>query len=148
MAGVKRGLVALATLGVLMGGCAAGSSVLQSVPENLPESMGGLPADAPAAPKDPYKFPAVHDMPPARADTPMNNDQLRKAEKELQGARDRQVGQAAKDKAEDASDFADPATGAAPAKAAKGPTKKPAKKKAAAKKTRAPASQAGAATNP
>jgi hypothetical protein len=139
MAGVKRSLVALTTLGVLMGGCAAGPSVFQSVPENLPESMGGLPADAPAAPKDPYRFPAVHDMPPARSDTPMDNDQLLKAEKELQGARDRQIDKATKDKAEGASDFADPPA-AAPAK--------PAKKKAAAKKKHVPASQAGAATNP
>lgn len=144
MAGVKRSLGALATLGVLMGGCAAGPSVFQTVPESMPESMGGLPANAPAAPKDPYRYPAVHDVPPARSDTPMNNDQLLKAEQDLQGARDRQIDKAAKDQAEDASDFADPAPAAAPATSAK----KPAKKKAAAKKTRTPASQAGAATNP
>ena len=118
MAGVKRSLAALATLGVLMGGCAAGPSILTTAPEALPDSMGGLPVDAPAAPKDPYKFPAVHDMPPARSDTPMSN--------------------------EDASDFTDPSAAAQPVK----PVKKPAKKKAAAKKTRAPAAQAGAATNP
>jgi hypothetical protein len=144
MAGVKRSLAALATLGVLMGGCAAGPSVLTTAPEALPESMGGLPADAPAAPKDPYRFPAVHDMPPARSDTPMSNDKLLKAEQDLQGARDRQMDKAVKDQAEDASDFTDPPPAAAPAKAAT----KPAKKKAAAKKTRAPGSQAGAATNP
>jgi hypothetical protein len=141
MAGVKRSLVALATLGVLMGGCAAGPSILQTVPESMPESMGGLPENAPAAPKDPYQYPAVHDMPPARSDTPMNNDQLLKAEQDLQGARDRQIDKAAKEQSEDASDFADPA----PAAAA---PSKPAKKKANAKKTRAPAAQAGAATNP
>lgn len=144
MAGVKRSLTALATLGVLMGGCAAGPSVLTTVPEALPESMGGLPADAPAAPKNPYRFPAVHDMPPARSDTPMSNDQLLKAEQDLQGARDRQMDKAAKDQAEDTSDFTDPPAAGAPAKA----PPKPAKKKAAAKKMRAPGSQAGAATNP
>lgn len=144
MAGVKRSLAALATLGVLMGGCSAGPSILTTAPEALPDSMGGLPADAPAAPKDPYKFPAVHDMPPARSDTPMSNDQLLKAEQDLQGARDRQVDKATRDQAEDASDFTDPSAAAPPVK----PVKKPAKKKAAAKKTRAPAAQAGAATNP
>ena len=144
MAGVKRSLGALATLGVLMGGCAAGPSVFQTVPENMPESLGGLPAAAPAAPKNPYAYPAVHDMPPARPDTPMSNDQLLKAEQDLQGARDRQLDKAAKDQAEGASDFTDPPDAAAPAKA----SEKPAKKKAAAKKTRAPASQAGAANEP
>jgi hypothetical protein len=148
MAGVKRSLAALATLGLLMGGCAAGPSVLTTAPEALPESMGGLPADAPAAPTDPYKFPAVHDMPPARTDTPMSNDQLLKAEKDLQGARDRQMDKAAKDQAEGASDFTDPPPAAAPAKPTKKPAKKPAKQKAAAKKTPTSASQAGAATNP
>jgi hypothetical protein len=144
MAGVKRSLAALATLGVLMGGCAAGPSVFQTAPEALPETMGGLPADAPAAPKTPYAYPAVHDMPPARSDTPMNNDQLLKAEQDLQGARDRQIDTAAKEQAADAADFADPPAATAPAK----PAKKPSKKKAAAKKTRAPAPQAGADTNP
>jgi hypothetical protein len=134
----------LATLGVLMGGCAAGPSVFTTAPEALPESLGGLPAEAPAAPKDPYKYPAVHDMPPARSDTPMSNDQLLKAEKDLQGTRDRQVDKAAKDQAEDASDFTDPPPAAAPATSAEKPTTK----KPPAKKTRAPAAQAGAATNP
>ncbi len=144
MAGVKRSLGALATLGVLMGGCAAGPSVLQTVPESLPESLGGLPAEAPVAPKTPYQYPAVHDMPPARPDTPMNNDQLIKAEQDLQSARDRQIDKAARDQAEDTSDFTDPPDAAAPAKSAA----KPAAKKPAAKKTRPPAAQAGAATNP
>jgi hypothetical protein len=145
MAGVKRSLAALAALGVLMGGCAAGPSVLTTAPEALPESMGGLPANAPAAPKDPYKFPAVHDMPPARSDTPMSNDQLLKAEQDLQGARARQAEKAAKDQAEDAADFTDPPAAAAPVE----PTKKPAEKRAAAEKTRAPAAaQAGVKMKP
>ena len=148
MAGLKRSLGALATLGVLMGGCAAGPSVFQTVPESMPESLGGLPAEAPAAPKDPYRYPAVHDVPPPRTDTTMSNDELLKAQKDLQSARDRQVDKAARDQAEDASDLTDPPPAAAPAKSAERSAEKSAKQKAAAKKTDAPASQAGAATNP
>ena len=143
MAGLKRSLGALATLGVLMGGCAAGPSVLTTLPEALPDSMGGLPSNAPAAPKDPYQYPAVHDMPPARPDPTMTDDQLKKMQSDLSTTRDRQVDRATKNEAEDASDFSDTPAPDAPAPA------KPAKKKpATAKKTRASAAQAGTATNP
>ncbi len=46
-----------------LGGCASGGML-----DQLPPSMGGEPAALPAKPKEnQYKFPAVHDMPPARA---------------------------------------------------------------------------------
>ena len=58
--------------------------------EQLPPALGGLPAGAPARPATPYQYPAVHDMPPPRATRPMSEEDVLKAEKDLQAARDRQ----------------------------------------------------------
>ena len=58
--------------------------------EKLPESLGGLPADAPVRPKTPYQYPAVHDMPAQRPEKTLNDAELLKLEKELQDARERQ----------------------------------------------------------
>ena len=69
-----------------LGGCSAGSIV-----DKLPADMG-LPAGAPARPATPYEYPAVHDMPPARATVPMTEDEQVKLEKELANVRDRQEG--------------------------------------------------------
>ena len=41
------------------------------------------------APKTPYLYPAVHDMPPPRADTPLTEAQQDKLEKSLEAARAR-----------------------------------------------------------
>ena len=46
-----------------LSGCAPGPMI-----DRLPADVGGLPAGAPARPATPYQYPAVHDMPPARAD--------------------------------------------------------------------------------
>ncbi len=105
------GLVAGLSLG--LGGCAAGS-----MGEELPQSMGGLPADAPKAPQTPYKYPAVHDMPPPRATPTMSDADQVRLEHELQATRDRVEGNPG---------------------AAEKPTKKSNKKPAAARKKRAPA---------
>jgi len=69
-----------------LGGCSAGSVI-----DKLPADMG-LPAGAPARPATPYEYPAVHDMPPARATIPMSEDEQAKLEKELANVRDRQEG--------------------------------------------------------
>ena|SRR4249919_441380 len=69
-----------------LGGCSAGSVI-----DKLPADMG-LPAGAPARPATPYEYPAVHDMPPARATIPMTEDEQAKLEKELANVRDRQEG--------------------------------------------------------
>ena len=69
-----------------LGGCSAGSVI-----DKLPADMG-LPAGAPARPATPYEYPAVHDMPPARATVPMTEDEQVKLEKELANVRDRQEG--------------------------------------------------------
>jgi hypothetical protein len=59
--------------------------------DKLPADMG-LPANAPARPETPYEYPAVHDMPPARASEPMTEEEQVKLEKELANVRDRQEG--------------------------------------------------------
>ena len=68
-----------------LGGCGAGATLDQQ-----PASMGGEPTDLPAKPAVAYQYPAVHDMPPARADTPMSDTEQARMEKELRSARDRQ----------------------------------------------------------
>lgn len=69
-----------------LGGCASGGML-----DQLPASLGGEPAALPARPKDnQYQFPAVHDMPPARATAPLGESEQFRLEKELQAARDRQ----------------------------------------------------------
>ena len=84
----------LALAGVLaLSGCAAGPAM-----EQLPPALGGLPAGAPPRPATPYQYPAVHDMPPPRETRPMTADEVRKAEKDLAAARDRQEAREGKGK--------------------------------------------------
>jgi hypothetical protein len=71
--------------GLALPGCAPGQVV-----DRVPESLGGLPANAPARPATPYQYPAVHDMPPARASQPMSEDELARTQQELRAVRDRQ----------------------------------------------------------
>jgi hypothetical protein len=66
-----------------LGGCASSGMFAK-----LPEAVGGEPADAPARSTSDYQFPAVHDMPPARATEPMSGTDQVKMEKDLQKARD------------------------------------------------------------
>lgn len=62
---------------------------------NLPPSMGGLPADAPARPvADQTAYPAVHDMPPPRAAATLTPEQVQAVEAEIAFARERQKQQA------------------------------------------------------
>jgi hypothetical protein len=91
LASMARALVkvlGIAGLALVAGlaGCSAGSMV-----DKLPADMG-LPAGAPARPAVPYEYPAVHDMPPARATVPMTEEEQVKLEKELANVRDRQEG--------------------------------------------------------
>ena len=58
----------------------------------LPQSMGGLPANAPARPEAPPPFPAVHDMPPPRTNSILTYEERKKAEEELVAIRERQPG--------------------------------------------------------
>jgi len=68
-----------------LGGCSA-NSVIDRLPSGMAE-----PAAAPARPaNDAYQYPAVHDMPPSRADQPLSEEQQVEMEQDLQGIRDRQ----------------------------------------------------------
>ena len=73
-------------LAAMLSGCSA-SSVIDKLPAEM-----GLPAGAPARPEVPYEYPAVHDMPPARASVTMTEEEQVKLEKELAYIRDRQEG--------------------------------------------------------
>jgi hypothetical protein len=81
-------LLAALGLATALSACSAGP-----LSDRLPESMGGLPAGAPARPVTPYQYPAVHDMPPARESAPLSEGDQDKLEKELRAARDRQEAQ-------------------------------------------------------
>ena len=60
------------------------------VMERLPTELGGMPSAAPAAPRAPYRYPAVHDTPPPRSSTPLTAEQQLELEKQLQKAREKQ----------------------------------------------------------
>src|SRR5262249_4472709 len=60
--------------------------------DRVPSELGGLPAGAPARPESSYNYPAVHDMPPDRASTPMTEAEQVRLEKELINVRESQEG--------------------------------------------------------
>src|ERR1019366_6511488 len=78
----------LAALGLAtataLAGCSSGA-VIDQMPSTL-----GLPAGTPERPVTAYEYPAVHDMPPPRADPTMSEEQQVKAEEEMKAVRDRQ----------------------------------------------------------
>lgn len=84
---------AILGLALTLAGCSPGPLV-----DRVPESLGGLPAGAPARPTTPYQYPAVHDMPPPRATKPMTEEELYQAEKSLRAVRDRQEARTAADR--------------------------------------------------
>jgi|PersoiStandDraft_1058852.scaffolds.fasta_scaffold33396_2 hypothetical protein len=137
----QASILAALGLATVLAGCSPGPMI-----DRLPGDMG-LPAGAPARSTTPYQYPAVHDMPPARATAPMSDEEQLKLEKELTAVRERQEAQEAKE-AKEAKEGPDK-TAAQPAKnpPAKNP---PAKKKPASAKNgqAAGAKTSGAKTNP
>jgi hypothetical protein len=73
----------LAALGLLLAGCSSGPVI-----DMVPAAVGGLPSGTPARPTTTSQFPAVHDMPPPRADAALTADDQAKMEKGLKAARD------------------------------------------------------------
>jgi hypothetical protein len=129
----QASILAALGLATVLAGCSPGPMI-----DRLPGDMG-LPAGAPARPTTPYQYPAVHDMPPARATAPMSDEEQLKLEKELTAVRERQEAQEAKEAKE------------GPDKTAAQPAKNPpAKKKPASAKNgqAAGAKTSGAKTNP
>jgi hypothetical protein len=107
---------ALVVSALALGGCATSIADIPLV---------GVPADAPARPKEVGAYPAVHDLPAAREQDAMDPTEQAKIQKELVAARDHQAAVA--------SDKSPPATGKSPPAAAKSPAagkSRPAKSKA------------------
>jgi hypothetical protein len=65
-----------------------------TVIDAIPTAIGGLPEGTPerAAPQD---YPAVHDLPPPRNDTPLNETEKKRLKDDLTKVRDRAARQAA-----------------------------------------------------
>lgn len=77
----RRALAAAALAGLLCG-CAS------TIADNAP--VIGLPDGVPERPATRLDYPAVHDMPPRRADTPLSKEEQQKLEKDLIEAREGQ----------------------------------------------------------
>jgi hypothetical protein len=84
-------------LAALAGGCT--STQIDQIPHNV----GGLPEGAPARPATQAAFPAVHDMPPARAQPLLDEEQQKRLENDLTRVRNRQAPEQAKAKPKDQS---------------------------------------------
>jgi len=115
--------IAAIALAAAVCGCSPGVMI-----DKLPSGVGE-PTATPDRPATPYTFPAVHDMPPQRADTLMNEQQQVDLQKDLEAERAKQE---ALEKAADAPPPADP----------------PKDKPPAAKKDKAVSAKDGAKTNP
>lgn len=86
-------IAAISLIGLTVSACSQASSVF----DHLPEAAGGMPSGAPARPAQPYRYPAVHDMPPPRGDKTLSEEDQLKLEKDLAATRDRQAADALKE---------------------------------------------------
>jgi hypothetical protein len=127
------------TAGLLLSGCSA-----SGIGESLPKSLGGLPEDAPARPASAGHFPAVHDIPPPRADRTLTPDQQTALESELKALRDRQSREVKQDDANDG----EAATAKPSSKPAAKPSPKPSGRSSAKPDAKAGQSAASAGRNP
>ena len=78
-----RRVGARGALAALLVGGAAALAGCSSVIDHIPASIGGLPEGVPPRPETPQAFPAVHNMPPARADTVLSDAEKRKLREDL-----------------------------------------------------------------
>lgn len=83
----RAGLSALALAALLVAGCST------SHIDQIPHSIGGLPEGAPARPANQMAYPAVHDMPPQRAQPLLDEEEQKRLEKDLIKVRNRNTGQ-------------------------------------------------------
>jgi len=78
----------IALAAVLLGGCAnVGAG---NIGENLPQAWGGISPDVPKRPTVEAPYPAVHDLPPERAERALDADQQLRLQKDLAATRARQ----------------------------------------------------------
>jgi len=82
-------ILAAVALATALCDCSA-SAIIDKLPAAVAE-----PAGAPARPAEAYQYPAVHDMPPPRADQPLTDEQQVQMEQDLEKVRDRQEGNSA-----------------------------------------------------
>lgn len=80
----------------LLAGAASGcaSQPGSNLGDSISPALGGLPANAPARPVEAGVYPAVHDMPPPRADAVLDDDQQAKLQNDLLALRARQSAEA------------------------------------------------------
>ena len=79
---------AIAFAAILLGGCAnVGAG---NIGESLPQAWGGISPDVPKRPAVEAPYPAVHDLPPERAERPLDSDQQLRLQKDLAATRTRQ----------------------------------------------------------
>ena len=81
-------VIAVVLAAATLSGCGSISEKFRNVASEMPAV--GLPAGAPERPADPVAFPAVHDIPPPRNSTTLNDIEQAQAQKELVAARDSQ----------------------------------------------------------
>ncbi|MEA2905099.1 MAG: hypothetical protein QOI12_2486 [Alphaproteobacteria bacterium] len=86
--GLARALAAALALAgaAVLPGCSSYTLV-----DALPAAIGGLPEGAPERPATPAPYPAVHDIPPRRADVPLSDAERKRLREELILTRDRTV---------------------------------------------------------
>jgi outer membrane biosynthesis protein TonB len=77
----------VALLAALLSLCACSTGAVLG---QLPEKMGGLPADAPQRPAETMPFPHVYEQRPTRATKPLTEEEQKKLESELGSLRDSQ----------------------------------------------------------
>lgn len=83
-----RGTVAACSAALLLFGCS--SSATNNLIDSVPNSIGGLPTNAPERSAEPIAYPAVHDMPPPRTNTTLSAEEQVQLEKDLTAVRNRQ----------------------------------------------------------
>jgi hypothetical protein len=81
---------ALAAVVAVAGGLALASCT--SMVDQIPPALGGLPEGAPERPAGPAVYPAVHDLPPRRAEVPLTEEEKKRLREELASSRDRAKG--------------------------------------------------------
>jgi hypothetical protein len=79
-------LLRVSAAALLLAGCLGGCS---SAIDHIPTWAGGLPQDVPDRPAVQPAYPAVHDMPPPRNDTVLNEAERKRLEDDLIAARER-----------------------------------------------------------
>ena len=88
-------------LWMILAGCTS-----SSIGDSLPTAVGGLPEGAPKRPATPAAYPAVHEMPPPRANSVLTEEEQQKLENDLAAARQRAAAAAGKPKTAGAADKA------------------------------------------